>query len=177
MTSSGSENSNRFKHRKRLPYRICLLHYYTEITSRKVCCLICRLAFFLATSNVLFQNYRGMRSCGRDFSTPRGCQRLWRQLATLSLVYPLSTPAWGLNSTAWSDEQLVELSAGSAVELLCTKAITAERYARALLARVHNYTCINSLASFDSEKVSLKSEGECLQNQVQRLHTGLRNPL
>ena len=67
----------------------------------------------------------------------------------------LSTPAWGLNSTAWSDEQLVELSAGSAVKLLCSKEITAERYARALLARVHNYTCINSLASFDSEKVSL----------------------
>ena len=117
-----------------------------------------------------------MRSGGLKISKPRGCRVLLRQLATLSLVCLFSTPAWGLSSIAWSDEHLVELSAGSAVEMLCGKEITAERYARALLARVHNYTCINSLASFDSKKVSSEEKANRLECSSVA-HTDLRNSL
>ena len=58
---------------------------------------------------------------------------------------------------AFSSEELVEFSAEAAVDLLCSRQVTAVQYAQALLERANNYSCINAFASLPAEKVRTHS--------------------
>lgn len=49
--------------------------------------------------------------------------------------------------------KLTDLTAVEVVPMLCSRNITAVEYATALLACIEEYTCINSFAEFDTEKV------------------------
>lgn len=49
------------------------------------------------------------------------------------------------------------MSAAEAVDLLCSRKITAVEYAKALLARAEEIDCLNSYAELDSHKVNVTS--------------------
>ena len=57
----------------------------------------------------------------------------------------------------YSVEELSDLSAAEAVDLLCSRKITAVEYAKALLARAEEIDCLNSYAELDSHKVNVTS--------------------
>ena len=78
---------------------------------------------------------------------------------------------------AFSSEELVELSAEAAVELLCSRQVTAVQYAQALLERAHNYSCINAFASLPAEKVRTHSTNSKIRLAFPAARISILTPL
>jgi mandelamide amidase len=54
-------------------------------------------------------------------------------------------------------DSIAEMTAAQAVELLCSRKMTAVQYAQAMLQRAEQYACINAFAVLDAEKVKTDS--------------------
>lgn len=54
--------------------------------------------------------------------------------------------------------EIAELTATKAIDMLCSRKITAVQYAEALLDRAKAYACVNGFAFMDSEKVYMPFE-------------------
>ena len=63
-------------------------------------------------------------------------------------------------AASYTTDQLTELTAVEAVELLCTKKISAVQYASALLTRAEEIDCLNTYASLDQARVSFDANRE-----------------
>ena len=57
-------------------------------------------------------------------------------------------------AASYTTDELTELTAVEAVELLCTKNISAVQYATALLTRAEEIDCLNTYATLDQTRVS-----------------------
>lgn len=70
---------------------------------------------------------------------------------TIKLVLILYCAAGGSSLDA---RAIAELTASEAVNLLCSRKISAVQYAEALLTRAEKYSCVNGFAFMDVEKVN-----------------------
>ena len=52
------------------------------------------------------------------------------------------------------DWKLIDMTASEAVDSLCTRRVTAEQYAQAVLAQAESSVCINAYAALNVTKVS-----------------------